>query len=522
MDCARRAALELELPVAPSPWLPPLPAVLSLAELDQPASTTAVALGLVDEPALQLQRPFTFDLDQEGHLAIYGAGRSGKSTLLRTLAAAFADRLPTEELILYGLDFGGGGLRPIAELPQCGSVIPGEDEERVERMFAVLQRALDERRAAFAEAGVFTLDDFRRKQPETPMPRVLVLLDGYAAFAATYDRVTATALPAVLQRLLSEGRPFGLHFVLTADRRAAIPSAVTAPISTRIALRLNSEDEYAALNFDLRQIRGVELVPGRGFSDDSLVVQTATVSADPAPEAQADALRALGERLGGMAKAAPIRTLPVNVERSELPLAEGRLHATVGLGEHDLGPLAIDLSQRHFLVTGSYRSGRTTTLRAIAEGLRASDPELALHLVAPRRSALAELPIWTSVAEGTEQCDTLLSSFADDTSARVIVVDDAEQLDDLTTGATLERIVRLGRDCDLRVVVACEKQAARAFTPWARELRKEESGIVLQPDVDADADIFGVRFPRRARMVFPPGRGYLVSRGELELVQVGI
>ena len=44
---------------------------------------------------------------------------------------------------------------------------------------------------------------------------------------------------------------------------------------------------------------------------------------------------------------------------------------------------------------------------------------------------------------------------------------------------------------------------------------------MLRPDVDSDADIFGVRFPRRARTVFPPGRGYLVSRGELELVQVG-
>jgi S-DNA-T family DNA segregation ATPase FtsK/SpoIIIE len=81
--------------------------------------------------------------------------------------------------------------------------------------------------------------------------------------------------------------------------------------------------------------------------------------------------------------------------------------------------------------------------------------------------------------------------------------------------------VRRGRDLDVRVVCACERQAAqRAFGGWLRELRKEEHGLLLAPDADVDGDLLAVRLPRRTNPVFPPGRGYLVERGAIELVQV--
>jgi DNA segregation ATPase FtsK/SpoIIIE, S-DNA-T family len=73
----------------------------------------------------------------------------------------------------------------------------------------------------------------------------------------------------------------------------------------------------------------------------------------------------------------------------------------------------------------------------------------------------------------------------------------------------------------VRVLCACERQAAqRAFGGWLRELRKEEHGLLLAPDADVDGDLLGVRLPRRTNPVFPPGRGYLVERGSIELVQV--
>jgi S-DNA-T family DNA segregation ATPase FtsK/SpoIIIE len=103
----------------------------------------------------------------------------------------------------------------------------------------------------------------------------------------------------------------------------------------------------------------------------------------------------------------------------------------------------------------------------------------------------------------------------------VVVIDDGEELAESLGAAALETVVRRGRDVDVRVVAAVERQAAqRAFAGWLRELRKEEHGVLLDPDTDVDGDILGVRLPRRSNPIFPPGRGYLVQRGRVELVQV--
>ncbi|MCA1656444.1 MAG: cell division protein FtsK, partial [Actinobacteria bacterium] len=199
--------------------------------------------------------------------------------------------------------------------------------------------------------------------------------------------------------------------------------------------------------------------------------------------------------------------------------------AIVGLGDAELEPASVDLASRHFLVTGPYRSGRSTALRALVESLRASTPGLELHLLAPRRTPLADLDGWTSVAAGSERCDEAALRLAEAVASAerplLVVIDDGEELAESLGAAPLETVVRRGRDVEVRVVAAAERQAAqRAFSGWLRELRKEEHGLLLSPDLDVDGDILGTRLPRRSSPVFPPGRGYLVERGAVELVQV--
>ncbi|MGZ8803966.1 MAG: FtsK/SpoIIIE domain-containing protein, partial [Microbacterium sp.] len=70
------------------PWLPELPARIDLEDL---AALSADAddlllVGLVDEPELQRQHPVGVRVEHRG-LLVVGAGGSGKSTALRTLAA---------------------------------------------------------------------------------------------------------------------------------------------------------------------------------------------------------------------------------------------------------------------------------------------------------------------------------------------------------------------------------------------------------------------------------------------------
>jgi S-DNA-T family DNA segregation ATPase FtsK/SpoIIIE len=512
VDATKAAAEARSLSRPRSPWLDPLPTTLALAAA--PPEPGAISVGLIDEPSRQLQRPLALDLDSDGSVLVYGASGSGKTAFLRTLAVALAQRSSPAELHVYGLDFATRGLTPLAELPHVGAIVGGEDSERVERVFALVRKALERRKALFARAGVFSLPEYNATA-ETPEPRLLVLLDGYAGFAQAFERVNLGQLIDVLPRLVADGRPLGVHFAITADRRGAVPNALAGIVPTKLVLRMADEDEFAALGVEPRAVRGAHLPPGRGFLPGGVEFHAALGDVQ-------DAVRTLGGAFAGH-HAPAIEPLPTLVPRVSLQAAEDPWTATVGLADAELEPVRIDLRDRHLLVVGPYRSGRSTALATLVEGLRASTPQLAAHLLAPRRSPLAGLDGWVSVATGAD-CDDAalrLATELDPSRPALLVVDDGEELAESLGAPSLETLVRRGRDGALRIVASSERQGAqRAFAGWLRELRKEEHGLLLDPDPDVDGDLLGTRLPRRSNPVFPPGRGYLVERGVVELVQI--
>ncbi|WP_396668587.1 FtsK/SpoIIIE domain-containing protein [Microbacterium sp. R86528] len=74
------------------PWLPALPTQLTLKELVPGGESAAIALGLLDEPERQRQRPMTLDVTDRAILVIGGAG-SGKTNTLEVIAAQAEGRL---------------------------------------------------------------------------------------------------------------------------------------------------------------------------------------------------------------------------------------------------------------------------------------------------------------------------------------------------------------------------------------------------------------------------------------------
>lgn len=531
---ARAAADALGLREPRSPWLEPLPAIVPLASVPEPEVETADAaavatVGLLDEPALQRRRPFAIDLDAEGSLLVFGAGGSGKSAFLRTLALSLAARSSPDALHVYGLDFATRALTALETLPHCGHVIAADDEERVERLLAQLRITLERRKELFAKRDVFTLSEYRRAGGAGE-PRILVLLDGYGGFADAFFNVRGGELLDAFARLVADGRPLGVHFAISSDRRGAVPNALAAIIPTKVVLRMADEDEFVALGVNAKAVRGATLPPGRGFVG-GLELQCAIPGDDASAEGQIGALAAAAAELRrrwGDAEAPGVRLLPVQVGRTELARRPtGPLEAVVGLASTSLEPVSIDFEQRHFLVAGPNRSGRTTALRAIAESLREASPGLAMHLLAPRKSELARLQLWASVATGVEACAAAAEELAelvlaDADEPVVVVVDDLEELDNTAAALPLQTVVHRGRDGRLRVVAAAERAAALSFSQLLDQFRREKHGLLLDPNLLSDGDVFGVQLPRRANMSFPPGRGFLVDRGAFELVQVAL
>ena len=243
----------------------------------------------------------------------------------------------------------------------------------------------------------------------------------------------------------------------------------------------------------------------------------------PALEQAAGAIRDKGP-----SPSTQIEVLPAAVPRTSLDPGDG-LHAVpLGISDEHLGPATVDLSELHFLVVGPYRSGRSTALATLAHGVRQADPAAALHLLAPRRSPLRELDLWSSKATNADACVELAGSLLErlesgelDTTPSVLFIDDGGELADAMSVTRLERLVRIARDSPLRVVASVEAGSARGIgIAWIRELRREGHGLLLQPDLAADGDLLAARLPRRVSVPLTPGRGFLVVRGSAELIHI--
>jgi DNA segregation ATPase FtsK/SpoIIIE, S-DNA-T family len=508
VTATREAATRLQLAGPPAPWLPPLPGRLALSDLPAARAGHVVA-GLVDDPARQLQEPLDIDLEKEGSVLIYGASGSGKTALLRSLACSLADAHTPRQLEIYGLDFGSRGLLPLEDLPHCGSVIGADDPERVVRLVRMLGRALDARRSQVADGG--------SRPGERGLPRIVLLLDGYANFAAAFERVDFGAAVQTIGRLAADGRALGLHVVMTADRRADVPGSLAGTVQSRIVLRMASDDEYAALGFPRARNSERDVPPGRGFVADGREFQAAFVGAE---EISGLAQRLRSEHPGLVAQ--PIGRLPTQLQRSALPVPSGPLRAVIGVDDAMLAAAELDLSESHAVIAGPHRSGMSTALATIAQSLRRGDPGLSLYLLASRRSPLHELGLWAAAAVGPEQCAELAGRLAaGNEHPLVAIIDDGMDLAEGAAAAAIESLLARGRDEPVRVVAAVDLHGAqRVFGGWVRELRAERTGLLLQPHGDGDGDLLGVSIPAQRGGPMPPGRGYLAERGVARLVQI--
>jgi S-DNA-T family DNA segregation ATPase FtsK/SpoIIIE len=512
----------------PAPWLPPLPDLLPLDGVPTVEGTVRAAIGLVDRPAAQRQDPLVIDLEAHGAVAVFGTSRSGKSTVLRTLAASLASQATPEELHLYGLDFGSGGLAALESLPHCGAVVPAADDERVRRLLRQLTATVATRRRQLTESGAPSIEDLGARTGDA-VPRVVLLLDEYGGFASTYERVDLGQVLDIVPRLIADGPGVGVHVVLTVDRWAGLPSAVHSAITRRIVLPLANTNDQAALGIDSRLAR--KRSAGRAIVKDQYEAQIAVVGEHADASSQTEAVRALGAQLAARhpdRRAPGVLTLPSHVAVSELPAPAATLLAPVAIGDAALGPVAVDLADGHLLIAGPHRSGRTTALGTIAVQLaRASDPA-ELVLLSPRRTPLMKLVSFDRSATG-DACQDLASTLVaegelrrDDGTERplVVLVDDIEELFETPAAAALERLARRGRDRDVRIVAASESRSAKTFSGVVPEIRKSRRGLLLMPDLALDGELVGVPLPHRMSITLIPGRGFLVDRGQLELVQV--
>ncbi len=504
------------------PWLDELPDALDLESLPAPDGCS-IPIGLVDEPESQRQVPFVLSPERDGTVALIGTSGSGKTTLLRSIAFAASRSADVHPVRIYGVDFAGGALRHIEQLPTVGSIISGDDDERLVRLIRDLERVVDDRAGRFGAVGAASLTDFRRITGE-PEPRILVLVDGMGAFRTDYEFRTSDSLFDDFLKLIARGRQIGITFVVTADRTGAIPTAMQANVQLTLVLRLAGEGEYSAAGLSPDVLDGA--APGRAVCGGHEVqVGVPGGGTDTAHHGARTALLASALE-GRVANTPPVARLPELIRSDDLPPTNDG-DVVLGLGHETLRPVAIALDGI-FVVTGPLGSGRSTTMRTIIRNARKARPAADFYLLSVRRGELEDTEQWTASAASPDSANALAERLAggleasrtDPLKGAIVVVEGVGDFEGLAADSAVARLIGVARRTG--VVVIAETDTVTGAAAWAihGQLKAARSGIVLQPEEGDGMAIFRMQFPRVRRSEFPLGRGILVSAGRMERVQV--
>lgn len=135
---------------------------------------------------------------------------------------------------MYGLDFGGGGLTVLEQLPYVGSIVGGDDEERVTRLVKHLLTTVDERATRYNALRASSLSEYRTLANRPQEPRILLLLDNFRNIPRrVYDTsIVRMAVYEGFRRIAADGRAVGVHVAMklpTGGRRGADVGGVRVP-----------------------------------------------------------------------------------------------------------------------------------------------------------------------------------------------------------------------------------------------------------------------------------------------------
>ncbi|MFD9318434.1 type VII secretion protein EccCa [Streptomyces sp. NPDC060053] len=402
-------------PPAHQVWLPPLDLPSTLDQVLPPLTphhdlglTTVgwplrgkltVPIGIIDRPFEQLRDLLTVDLSGVGgNVAIAGGPQSGKSTLVRALLAALALTHTPREVQFYCLDFGGGTLSGLAELPHMAGVASRLDTERVGRTIAEVTTLLAAREQFFLDHGIDSMATYRRRRaagefPDQAHGDVFLVIDGWSTVRQDFDRNIQT-----FSAIAARGLNYGIHLIVTVARWVELTAAVRDQAGTHLELRMGDAMDSEV---DARRAATVPRIPGRGLTRDGKLHFLAALPRIDGVEESEDLTDGVAALVSAVkecwpGEAAPrVRMLPTLLPATELPSPEGDFRMPLGIEENELSTVWHDFGENpHMIVVGDTESGKTNTLRLVAQAImdRYSPAEARIMLVDYRRDLVEAIP----------------------------------------------------------------------------------------------------------------------------------
>ena len=207
------------------------------------------------------------------HALMAGKTGSGKSTLFHVIITNLALACSPEQVEFYLIDFKKGvefKCYATKKLPHAKVIAIESDREFG---LSVLQRVDDELRRRgdlFRKAGVQDIPGYKRTGGTEAIPRTLLIIDEFQELFVEDDAVAQSA-SVLLDRIVRQGRAFGIHVLLgsqTLGGAYSLARATLGQMVIRIALQCNEADAYLIMD-DNNPAPRLLSRPGEGIYNDA-------------------------------------------------------------------------------------------------------------------------------------------------------------------------------------------------------------------------------------------------------------
>jgi S-DNA-T family DNA segregation ATPase FtsK/SpoIIIE len=319
------------------------------------------------------------DLVRDGpHGLLAGTTGAGKSELLRSLVVSMAVASSPDHLSFVLMDYkGGSSFDACAQLPHVVGVVTDLDEHLADRALRSLHAELRRREQLLRGLGAADLDELRLVSPTTVLPRLVVVIDEFAALVSEQPDFLH-ALVGVAQR----GRSLGVHLLLATQRPSGVISDdVRANTNLRVALRVHDHADAMDVVGDPAPAQLPRGLPGRAVMrlgpDEYVTFQAARCTEGDDLATLVGSIRGAATLLGLAPPAPPwLPPLPDGGSLTLPPAAVGRVDDPDRQQQTDLmwWPSAGNL-----LLAGSPGAGVTTAMMSIGARLL-SDTSSGAHV----------------------------------------------------------------------------------------------------------------------------------------------
>lgn len=177
------------------------------------------------------------DMDELCHLLIAGKTGSGKSVFLNALICSLIREGPAKNRLLL-IDPKAVELKLYEDIPHLWQSVITDSTEAI----VALGKVADEMENRYRQfpKGVRNLTEYNQSA-ETPMPRLIVVIDELSDLMMTSDKLAETSIARIAQK----GRAAGIHLVVATQspRAEIITGKIKANLSSRIAFAAASAIE---------------------------------------------------------------------------------------------------------------------------------------------------------------------------------------------------------------------------------------------------------------------------------------